>query len=361
MKKTQIWLFNFSSSWNGGGLTRVIETVKWFDINFGAYFILNDKIKSQINAYSKKNKYFFVSPNKLKRLFFDGYYISEIIEEIGKPDIYFSYGIPIFNDIGTINWFHISNALSLKTKNISLPFSKRIQMWILRDRIIKSMKFADISTGESEFSINLLKKRLNKKNIKCFNEVLPNGFNKEQFKDIQKYNRKSSCKYAITIGAYSYKRIKTVLKLFFELKKTHLLEKLIIIGSIDQIPKSIINHKYIDIFSNISNEELFSLLYNAEYYYSASQIENSSIAAVEALILSKNLILSNIPSHAEMLRNFKTKKLFLDNSKTEFIVLMEKDKDLNSNFIPFSWTEVNKKLFQIVDNYYDYKISSKTL
>ena len=82
--------------------------------------------------------------------------------------------------------------------------------------------------------------------------------------------------------------------------------------------------------SNISRKELFYLLYNAEYYISASQIENSSIAALEALLLCKNIVLSNIPSHLEMLRKSKTKKLVLENSKMDFIDdLTKEDSFLN--------------------------------
>ena len=91
-----------------------------------------------------KNRYFFIEENKILRLLNDGYYISKIVEEIGRPDIYFSYGIPVFNDLANINWFHISNSLTLKTKDISLPFSKRVQMWILKKRIISSMDKTNI-------------------------------------------------------------------------------------------------------------------------------------------------------------------------------------------------------------------------
>lgn len=351
MKESNKWLFNFSSSWNSGGLKRVLETVKWFDVNVGAYFILNENIKDQVKVYNEKNKYFFISQNKLKRLAFDGYYLNEIIQEIGKPDIYFSYGIPIFNDIANINWYHLSNALTLKTKNISLPLLKRIQMLILRNRVIKSMKYADICTAESEFSIQLLKRRLERKNIKCYCDVLPNGYDTKLINDIKKYEKKSSYKYAITIGTYNYKKIKTVLELFLVIKNKYKLQKLYIVGSINQIPRSIKNHKQVEIFDNIPTKKLYLLLYNAEYYLSASQIENSSIAVIEALILTKNLILSKIPSHSEMLRNFNTKKLFINNSNNEFIVLMEKDKDLESKFIPISWVNVNEKLFQIAKDY----------
>ena len=351
MKKTPVWLFNFSSSSNGGGFNRTMETVKWFDNNFGAYFIINDKIKNEIIKYNKKNKYFFISENKIKRLLMDGYYMSKIIVETGKPDIYFSYGIPVFNDIAKINWFHISNALSLKTKNISLPFLKRIQMWILKKRIIKSMNHTHIATGESDFAINLLKDRNNEKHLKCFYDVLPNGYDMSLIKNVLNKKREQLFKYGITIGTYKYKKIKVALELFHEIKKTINLKKMIIVGSFDHIPKSIIDDKFVELKSNISRKELLDLLYNAEYYISASQIENSSIAALEALLLSKNIVLSNIPSHDEMLKNLKTKKIFLENSKTDFIVLENR----NKKFVPISWIDVNRKLFNIIEDFKNYK------
>ena len=63
--------------------------------------------------------------------------------------------------------------------------------------------------------------------------------------------------------------------------------------------------------------------------------------------MSKNLVVSNIPSHDEMLRNFETKKIVLENSRAEFIVLENK----NKNVVPISWIDVNRKLFQIIDNF----------
>ena len=351
MKKRPVWLFNFSSSWNGGGLNRTEETVKWFDNNFGAYFIINYRIKDEISKYNKKNKYFFISENKIKRLFMDGYYISKIIAEIGEPDIYFSYGIPVFNSIAKINWFHISNALTLKTKNISLPWTKRIQMWILKKRIIRSMKYTNIATGESEFSINLLKEENNKKKLKCFYDVLPNGYDISLIKNVLNKKRERLYKYGITIGTFSYKKIKVALELFHQIKKTNNLKKFIIVGSYDNISKSVIDDRFVEFKSNISRKELFDLLYNAEYYISASQIENSSIATLEALLLSKNLVLSNIPSHYEMIRNLKTKKIVLENTKTDFILL----ENNNKNFVSISWIDVCEKLFQIIDDFKNFK------
>jgi hypothetical protein len=346
MNKKLVWLFNFSSSWVGGGLIRTIETVKWFDNNMGAYFIINYRIKNEISKYNKNNKYFFVSDNKIKRLFSDGYYIPKIIDEIGRPDVYFSYGIPVFNDIAKINWFHISNALALKTDKISLPLKTRIQMLILKKRIMKSIKYTHIVTGESEFSINLLKQEASKRNFNCHYDVLPNGYDFTFIKEIINKKRDLLVKYAVTVGTYKYKKIKLALELFRQIKEANSLKKFIIVGSANNIPRSVRDDKFVEILPSISRENLLNLLYNAEYYISTSQIENSSNAVLEALLLSKNIILSNIPSHNEMLKNLKTKTITLNN--IEFNTLKNID---NNKIEAISWVEVSKKMFDIINNF----------
>ena len=347
MNRELVWLFNFSSSWVGGGLIRTIETIRWFDNNMGAYFILNTRIKDKVSKYNNNNKYFFVPDNKVKRLFSDGYYIPEIISEIGRPDIYFSYGIPIFSDIATINWFHLSNALALKTHNISLPLKTRVQMLILKKRILNSIKYTNIATGESEFSVNLLKENVNKRNLNCYYYLLPNGYDTDHLNKILNKKRRVLTKYAVTIGTYKYKKIKVALELFHQIKKEHNLKKFIIVGSKNNLPRSIIKDKFVEIKPSIERYDLLKLLYEAEYYISASQIENSSNAVLEALLLSKNIILSSIPSHNEMLRKFKTKKIVLSNSKFEFNTLKNVDNKVDA----ISWVEVSKKLFDIINNY----------
>ncbi len=346
MNKKHKWLFNFSSSRDGGGLIRISETIKWFDSNNGAYFIVNDTIKDLVFKYNKNNKYFFVSDNKFRRILSDGYYIPRIINEIGIPDVYFSYGIPVFKEIGKINWFHISNALTLKTDKISLPLKTLIKMLILKKRIIKSIRYTNIVTGESEFSVNLLRQEAGKKKFSCHYDVLPNGYDIKAIKEIVNKKREFLVKYAITIGTYKYKKIKVALELFHEIKEANNLKKFIIIGSASNIPKSVINDKFVEIVPSISRKNLLNLLYNAEYYISTSQIENSSNAVLEALLLSKNIILSNIPSHNEMLRNFKTKTITLNNM--EFHTLKNID---NNEIEAISWNEVFKKMFDIINNF----------
>ncbi len=347
MHKKLIWLFNFSSSWTGGGLIRTIETVKWFDNNLGAYFIINDRIKNEISNYNKNNKYFFVSDNKTMRLLSDGYYIPKIIDEIGRPDVYFSYGIPVFKDIGKINWFHVSNALALKTNKTSLPLKTLIQMLILKKRIIKSMQHTHIATGESKFSVNLLEELASKKNIKCHYDVLPNGYDITHIKKIVSRKREALYKYAVTVGTYKYKKIKVALKLFHQIKDANNLKKFIIVGPTKHLPRSVVKDEYVETKPHLIREDLLNLLYNAEFYISASQIENSSNAVLEALLLCNKIILSNIPSHNEMLRNVKTKKLILNNSDMDFNAF----ENINKQIDAISWFEVSKKLFDILNNF----------
>ena len=134
--------------------------------------------------------------------------------------------------------------------------------------------------------------------------------------------------------------------MFHHIKEANNLRKFIIVGSTRNIPKSVINDKFVEIRSSPSRDELLTLLYNAEYYISASQIENSSNAVLEALLLSKNIILSNIPSHNEMLRNFKTQKIIINN------ITFNSLENIDHNKVEaISWDQVSKKMFDIINNF----------
>ena len=227
-------------------------------------------------------------------------------------------------------------------------------MLILKRRIIKSIKYTHIATGESEFSVNLLKEHINKRNLKCHYDVLPNGYDINTLKEIVNKKREVLSKYAVTIGTYKYKKVKVAIELFHQIKEANNLKKLVIVGRTNNIPKSVINDKFVEIKPSLSRKNLLSLLYSAEYYISASQIENSSNAVLEALLLSKNIILSDIPSHNEMLRNFKTKKIILNNLKFNAL------ENINNNKIDaISWIEVSKKLFDIINDFKQSHYSSE--
>ena len=349
MIKKNVWLFNFSSSYSGGGLRRLIETSKWFDENEGGIFIVHSQAFQYIKAFTKKNVYFEIVPNKVKRLFNDGYYLREILETIGTPEVYFSYGIPIFYRIGKVNWFHVSNALSLKTKDIHLPFLKRLQMILLKRRIIDAIKFTQIISTESEYSLNLLR-RLNKdNNQRLFSAILPNGFDKNELINVSKNTGNES--YAITVGTYKYKQLDKAFRIYHQLKSVNSnLKKFIVIGDKKDLSLKLTKNDEVVVDSCEDRKQLLGLLSNAEYYISASQIENSSIAALEGMILSKNIVVSDIPPHREMLTNINFKEIIEDNSRSKFL-MASYEPGKNELGGLFAWNEATQKLYDTFKEY----------
>ena len=119
---------NFSATYKGGGIRRLIETAKWLDKSQGGIFIVNTNSYQFIKEFTVNNKFILIDISKLNRLFKDGLYLHNIIKDIGIPDVYYSYGIPIKYQVGKINWFHITNALSLNTYKIDIPILLRLKM-----------------------------------------------------------------------------------------------------------------------------------------------------------------------------------------------------------------------------------------
>jgi hypothetical protein len=59
-----------------------------------------------------------VLQTKAQRLFKDCDYLSDIKKEVGLPDLFYSYGIPIYYRLGKINWVHISNILPFNSRGM---------------------------------------------------------------------------------------------------------------------------------------------------------------------------------------------------------------------------------------------------
>ena len=340
---------NFSSTYTGGGLRRLIETAKWFDKTDGCHFIVHEKAFNYIKDYTNKNVFYVVTQNKIRRLFTDGYYLKNILNVIGTPDIYFSYGIPVFFMIGKVNWFHISNALSLTTRNISLPLSLRLKMILLKHRILKSLDHVQIISGESEFSLNLIKD-VSKRQLKSiYFSVLPNGFNEHERNNVQQIVNDEE-HYAITIGTHRYKKLSIAFQLFKYLQKNDTkLKTFIIVGNRDELTWKVSSDNIVIVDIGLNRESLIHLLCGAKYYISASQIENSSNAALEGLLFSKSVILSDIPSHREMLKDMEYEELHVQGINALFLVANIESNPLLSNI--YSWEQATLKYYEILEKY----------
>lgn len=344
---TSRWLFNFSAARVGGGLKRLQETVKWFDSHGGASFIVPARVLGTVEQYTKKNRLFPVAPGPVQRLLRDGAYLPEILAQTGRPDLYFSYGIPLFHAVGHTNWFHLSNAMALTTEGIDIPLKMKLKMLLLKRRIAASLPHAQIATGESRFAMNLVREHASD-HAKTRFDVLPNGYFESEIRNVRQTPRKSEKAYAVTVGTLPYKQLDTVFGVFETLRqKRPDLEKLVIVGNKSDLPAEVARNPRVEIIAHVAEGEFFPLIHNADYYISASQIENSSIAALEGLLLAKKTVLRDIPSHVEMLDGLETGEVLEERSQTRFFETTGSPDAFMDRFP--TWEKVNRILVDIAD------------
>ena len=187
--------------------------------------------------------------------------------------------------------------------------------------------------------------------------VFPNGFNELEYKNVlRRVNDEEH--YAITIGTYRYKQISIAFRLFkFLQEKDTKLQKFLIIGNRDDLPHEVRTNDQVVVDIGSNRESLIQWLSNAEYYISASQIESSSIATLEGLILSKSVVLSDIPSHREMLKNIEFEEIYVERINALFLMAsFECDTRFPS---VFSWNLTNQKLYETLENY-KFKFQTKS-
>jgi glycosyltransferase involved in cell wall biosynthesis len=298
------WLLNFSASPAGGGKKRLEETAKWFDRRGGATFLVHSDVLASVSKGAELNRFIGISQSKLERFIADGRYLPPIVSEIGRPDVYFSYWIPVFHSVGRINWFHVSNSLTLTRSRHGMSFRRYLELQVLGRRTILSLKNAQIASAESEFALGLLKKRAGARSAVQRYVVLGNGCEDALFRAHDMLEQADPERYAMTIGTSPYKRLDVALAVFHELRtKCPGLQKLKIVGDKKQIPTLVAKDACVQALgSGLANEALYQLLRGAEYYISTSGIENSSTAALEGILLSKKIVLSDIPSHQEAIK-----------------------------------------------------------
>jgi glycosyltransferase involved in cell wall biosynthesis len=290
-------LFNFSSSYSGGGLKRLEEFSKWFSTNGGASFLINELSKDIIDKYPN-NSYYVPKISLLSRLlnkedYFDSFQLKE-----KNFDLYYSYGIPITQQIATQNLLHISNVLPFMKGNFGHNLTNRLKFRLLRHYFLKSLSITDILSAESEFSISLFENNFKKPTI-----VSKNGSDEE----IELFlNRKKSIDYAnyvVVLGAHKHKNIEDSYQLFQDLYLNNSDLRLKIIGDPSHIPEYILKDAVVEILGVMKRDAIMDLLLNAKFYISTTLLENSYNAASEAIFLAEESYISAIGPHFELLQN----------------------------------------------------------
>lgn len=328
------YLFNFSVSPIGGGYKRTLEFVKAANNIGGCYFILHPVCKNFKIMYPN-NKYFFISQNKISRLFFDTIYLYKILDEIGELELYYSYGIPIYKKIAKINWFHLSNVLPFYYNKMELAMLEKLKMLILLNKIKKNLNNTEIVSAESNFSLNILKKISS--NLNLF--LSPNG-NDDEIDNFNKSMLKENI--AIILGTYKYKSLDISFKVFQDIQKKNPNVKLLIIGNKDHIPLYIKNSNNVQCLGLLNRQDVLKYLKLCKYYITTTKLENSYNAAAEGAYFADESFISNIEPHIELFQNIEYNLISIDNFN---LIHVEKNK-LNINNL-FKWNYLFDQIISV--------------
>lgn len=341
------WLLNFSASRLGGGLKRLTELSRWFAENGGAQFLVHAALRDQLSREFPSNRYFGVALSKWQRLIADGEYLRSVLGETGVPDVYFSYGIPLFERVGRVNWLHASNALTLTFARHEMGLKRYAEHQVLGHRLRSSLQYAQIASAESEFSLDLLR-RAAPGHTGCHFVVSPNGCDALLEKHASTPAPVEQPPYAITVGTWRYKRLALALEAYHELKKSYGdLSGLRIVGECSTIPNSVKRDPCVQLHcGNVPPALLYPMIKGALFYISASSIENSSNAALEGLMLAQNCLLSDIPSHQEMVRGIIDSRLPVPGTQSFLLVHGSR---FGANTQPLKWSDVALQMHQAVE------------
>jgi hypothetical protein len=325
--KYKNFLFNFAVSHSGGGYKRLYAYANWFNLQGGAYFIVHPSCAFLVNEFPNNN-FFIINQKKIQRLINDCSYLKEIMQAIDLPQLYYSYGIPIYHKVGKINWFHLSNVLPLNLKGIPLSLFDKVKLGYLGRKIRTNFINTEIVSAESHYSLNLIN---SSHAIKC---ISVNGSDDEiQFFNSEPINKKDI---AVILGTYSYKALQDSYLIFQKLNLENSKLKLFIIGDERRVPRNFKSYDNVILTGILKRNEVMEYLRKAKYYISTTYIENSYNAASEGIYFADESYISDIGPHRELLAGMSFKNV-------EF-------PSMNRSVLHLKREEINTSNLQIWDN-----------
>jgi hypothetical protein len=233
----------------------------------------------------------------LERLYKDCGYLGAIAKEIGRPELYYSYGIPLYFKFGRINWFHLSNVLPLRPNSVHLSLLERLKASYLGKRIRAGLANADVISAESRCSLDMLGAS---RSERLFLSV--NGSDDELL-HLQNGYMGERQNVAMVVGTASYKALGESFRVFEILRNTNVGLKLVVIGNPEWVPKSLKGRRDVVIRGLLQRSEVIEALRSASFYISTTRIENSYNAAAEGIFLAEESYISDIGPHRELLRD----------------------------------------------------------
>tara|TARA_B100001057_G_scaffold354877_1_gene356882 strand:- start:16971 stop:18005 length:1035 start_codon:yes stop_codon:yes gene_type:complete len=335
------FIFNFSSSYTGGGLKRLLAFSKWFNKNGGAHFIVNTKLNHHMGNF-QNNSYYYVNLNRFQKTLNLQGYVKSVFNKTNGCDFYYSYNIPMKKFNTKISWFHLSNVLPLISKSdFNIPTTRKIELRWLGVLIKKGLSKSDFISAESNYSLDLISNFSN-----GLFQLSLNGSDDElrlisKHKSFKKFEN-----FAVLIGTYYHKNLEDSFKIFKYLKLKNKNLKLHIFGEISTIPLSIAKDSDVILHGIQNHSIIIDFLQRSSYYINTSLVENSWNAAAEGVFLSRESFISDIPPHRELIKGSKVNVLRNINTTTPLLNLK---KENNEAINLTSWDEEIKKIIYQVN------------
>ncbi len=246
-----------------------------------------------------ENRYFVINVARHQRFFNEGGYLPEIVQQIGRPDLYFAYGIPIYHRLATVNWFHLSNVLPLATRNIPLSLQDRVKMTYLGWRIRQRLGAADVISAESRYSLDVIGAAGGPERF-----LSVNGSD-DELNTLAAPRLEEPENIAMVLGTYRYKALDDSRRVFEMLRATHPGLRLLVVGDPRAVPVAMRDDPNIDVLGVVPRQDVIARLRRSRFYISTTRIENSYNAAAEGTYLAAESYISDIGPHRELLANLR--------------------------------------------------------
>lgn len=335
MKVAHSYLFNFSASPVGGGLKRLHEYARWFDAHGGAWFMVHARCEDLRDQFPR-NGFVVVTRSRLARVLDDFGSVRGALRRLGAvPDCYYAYGIPLYERVGRINWFHLSNVLPLAWRSVPLPLGTRLRFSLLGRRIARGLPNADVISAESNASLALMNPMYRDRFFLSVNgsddELAyvrnPDGLPKDHV--------------ATVVGTYPHKALDDSCRVFEMLRAKDDQLKLVVFGDEKGVPRHVRDHPNVVVMGSRSRGEVIEQLRRTMYYISTTYIENSYNAASEGIFLADESYISDIGPHRELLNGMPHDRVAIAGSCRPMLHVVRKSlSGLNLK----SWDEVIRQM-----------------
>jgi glycosyltransferase involved in cell wall biosynthesis len=284
-------IFDFSASPVGGGIRRLVEYLRYFERSSArVLFLVHPAVRQFVSGQSSVPVEYVPRPAAL-RLVDDA---SIVRRYRHGTRCFFSYGIPIYQRMSNLDWFHLSNALPLVYRECTISRGAWLKNWLLERRFRSCAGRFDVLSAESQFSLDAYAARLGPPPQGI---ILRNGVEGPSAGGTvvgQKDGR------ALTVGVQGYKRLRVAYEVYASIREQAGLSSFTIVGARQGVPPALRELRDVTITGWVTDEELQRLYAAARVYISASEVENSSNAVLEAFLAGATCVLSRIPSHLEM-------------------------------------------------------------